>query len=389
MKYFIIKNCRLAGYDNEPTNIIIGNDRIINIKKGVFPPTLDTDEYDAKGAYVLTPLTDINADFDIENSEDYWAVDESLAAGVTTWIATRPTTNIIPSLGKIEEHSKCMPNYSLHLSGETLRQPLTFNKISDLRHTYGITTALSTYFTNQLPTAEHISKMLSVCEREELTMVFELVQNAQATEQQYIGAFEIFVEMVVKYAKTPVIFLNICYEEEFAIISKHRGNKLLFAQLCYSPLKPDNQRLTPWRPDQYCNALRFNTWCFAAISGAKYGKYSATDKEKSLFRRNSLSFLASLEAKNPLTIRELNEFASVRANRLVGLSVMQNPISTGTKANLCIWNPNIERTIELNNTPIKLRGKICAVLVNGRLVYTDFLEKKQHTGKCVYRRIIR
>lgn len=387
MRYQIIRNCRIAGQDEDSVrDILIINNKIVHIGEHLLPPSIDTEVYDANGKFALPTSVDTASPFgslDIDSLDDL--VTDCLASGITTWLADEVTTSIPSEMKRSASLASFLANYGFHFRLESLRF-FDSSKVESTALTYGITTAYAKLSTASPTRFDRFDQYLELAQRHGLTIVFDIVDSGNTDEHMY--AFSTFAEKLTAEFVGKIIFTNVRYDEEMKILANLRQHIDVYAGLTFDPLSDDLSSLSEFTAASVAAHLRYNDWCYATArtncDTAEYRKFVTY---------NRLPIIAAMPDGDPLSPKELAEMTSTRQCCIFDLAPEKGRIAIGADADICIWDNSAvhQEIISLPNgraRTVKLCGQIDAVFLNGQMAYNVDGSNGKTEGMPVYRRIL-
>ncbi len=359
MKYFLIKNCQIANRQENNLDILIANNKIIAIGKNLSCPTVNTSTFDAEKYLVVPGFVNICSPFiSLSNTEEKRRlIHDDIAGGYTTWIGTETATNMMQTLSTLGKQDIHTLNYSFHFDVDHFKHG-DLNKMKSLSVTYGLPSML--YSITGIETAQNdrIDLFVATAAQNNLLLIFSLIHN-NSNADEILEALKI-ISKRIDNAKCRTLFANVRYAEEIDIISKLRNNNDIYAQICLdiNAIAPSNITLIDGQ--MMISMLRENKWICADI----------ISPDGSAQKRIAQSF--EICQKCNIEESELVEYMNTRKCQITGLAPAKGEIRIGADADICI---------------IK-KGKIRAVIQNGKLTYDDGIMHENINGMQAFRRII-
>ncbi|MBP5418528.1 MAG: amidohydrolase family protein [Bacteroidales bacterium] len=396
MKYLLIRNCRIPFYNpQEQFSVLIGGSKILQIEKNIMHPAIDTREYDAQGNILIPSLTDTaNAFGESQASDDLskQAISD-IESGITTWITPLTTSAIDKNSIAIEHKADHILNYSYHISLNTITRKFDAIRAKLVVLPKGVSSIyckLSTPFSREA--LDNVSFLIASAIDLGTTLVFDISRGG--TSNEHISGLLSLAQKIESSHKCKVYFLNVCYEEEFDILKRMQDNCLIGAELRYSPILRHSSALKEFTPERFAAILRDNPWCSATISKTPMREYNFVDLPDDYWRRNQLSILRGMLAKQGFTLEELIDVTSARSSKMLGMWPSYGKVEVGADADLIVWNDQSAETVNLRNVSgaefdVPMQGKIHGVVMNGRVVCDiDGVITNNIEGRFIYRRLL-
>ena len=98
-----------------------------------------------------------------------------------------------------------------------------------------------------------------------------------------------------------------------------------------------------------------------------------------------------MQVEPGFSVAELVDYTIYRPASVLGLTPSLATVSEGSSANLIIWDDEVRETVKLdtprgNIQEINMKGKMEAVVMNGKVVMTDKFNPTMVCGKHFYAR---
>lgn len=358
MRYFLIKNCKIANRQETNLDILIAKNKIIAIGNGIARPSVDTNIFDAQG-YLVTPgFIDICSPFlSLNNTEEIRRlIHDDVAGGYTTWIGFESATKMTQTLSRLGKQELRTLNYSLHFDADQFKHG-DLNKMKSLSATYGLPSMRYTISDLQTAQNDRIDLYLATAAKNKMLLIFSLSHNGNIAEIP--SALELICKKI-NNTKCKTLFANVRYVEEIEMINRLRTDNDTYAQICLAPHIHPIGNLNPIDDRLMGTMLRENKWICADI----------IIPDMPAPQRIAQSF--DICKKYNITEEEITEYMTTRKCRIVGLTPEKGQIIVGGDADICI---------------IK-NGKIRAVVQNGKLTYDNGIIHENISGLQAFRRII-
>lgn len=372
MRYFLIKDCRIAGQSDKKRDILIANDKIIAIGNGLARPTIDTEEIDANENLVIPGLVKIDSHFTEINSRDEMmsAVEEDIRTGHTTWIAPAPTADMADMLTKYAFQMVSTLNYSLQFSVDHFKHG-DLNKIRTMASLNGMPTMHYTLVTPQAADNERLEMYIDTADKNGLAIMIEVVKGCENADT-HLSALDSICRKLDN-TQCRVFFINIRYKEEIEIFNRLREtNKNITAQICFNPMQTGNGGLSEFSAEEFMNLLRRNDWLCGNVV------VPDMPMPKGEVKVEEGEVIGDFVTKTGMTEVEASEYFTTRPCRILGMTPEKGQIKVGSDADLCIID---------NSKP---RGQnIMAVIMSGRAVFRDNeIIRNNIKGQQAFRRFV-
>lgn len=394
MRYVLIKRCRIVGVMEKNMDILIANNKIVEIGKNISRPTIDCEEIDAEGRMAVPGFVDICSSFinTVYNEKLAAKVYEDLSAGFTTWIGDVSPSNAVERLAQLSFQDPHTLNFSLHYNINAFHHG-DLNKIKNTSEINGMPTL---HYLMDEPKAafnDRLDLYLATAAKNNMLLMVEI--NMHCHIEEHIRALNHFCKRI-DGTGCRVMFVNVRYSEEFDVISKARGNNDVYVHLLYSPIIRNNYGLTEIEHNVFVELLRQNTWISGDIDdlpGEGETSYDGSGVREKFSRKHRVAVLGSLCEKDKLTVEEMVEYMTERKCRLLGLWPEKGQIAVGSDADICLVNDNKHDMISLESggekVVLELHNSVDYVLMSGRIVYDKGeLRLNNIQGKQVFRRYI-
>ncbi|MCL2074443.1 MAG: amidohydrolase family protein [Marinilabiliaceae bacterium] len=397
MKYILLKNGRIVHDDKLVSgNILIGNDRIIEIGDHVKAPHPYSEIIDLSNKYLLPGLIHYNCSIlKLENNEPTSsAIYIALSHGATFLMDTVKIQKETPFSKTINfSRESCKPiiaDYGFHLrahrcchlSEEDLLKILTYEGISSFYIKLKDIKKLLKNNLNCMFDFASKSKLLYICETKEVNKITG--EKESLFSENNIEKFNFLMSVIKKY-KYPFLFTGITtWEELDKIFQDKELNDNIFASVHLSD-KCNKDGTLNYKD---LEKLVKNPNIILAPP-----ELIQPDSKKSSFIENAktYSFLSDLICReksiNEDLLLNICEMYATRPAKLLGIYPQKGVLDIGTDADFIVWNPAERNSRIIGGTDaILLRKDIYAVIMKGKMVTDDIEEiHKNLSGKFLFR----
>ena len=397
MKYILLKNGRIV-QDGKliSSNILIGNNRIIEIGTDIKVPTPYSEVIDLSNKYLLPGLIHFGCSFlKLENNAPTSsAIYIALSHGATFLMDTVKLieeTSFSKTINLSRESCKpIIADYGFHLraytcrhlSNENLLNVLTYEGISSFCIKWKDIEKLDKDNLNKVFEFASKSKLLFICESNDNNTI--IGEKESLFTQNNADKLNFLLSIIEKY-KCYFLFSGIATWEELDILFQNETLKdYIFASVNLSGGKNNPEKLN----HKDLSKLVLNPNIILSPP-----ELVQPDSKKSNFIENlkTSSFLSDLLC-NDKTIKEeslLNvcDLYASRPAKLLGIYPQKGVLEIGADADIIIWNPAQQKSRNIGGTDaILLRRDIYAVFMNGMMVTDDIEEiHKNLSGKYIFR----
>ncbi|NPA36016.1 MAG: amidohydrolase family protein [Chlorobi bacterium] len=441
MNYVLIRNGTVVNSQKSfISDVLIGNNKIIEVAKDISRPDPETPVIDATGKYVLPGAIDTNRAFSEFAGNFREEMDNlcraEIIGGTTVMmeaIEAKSKLNCIEGLSLSKKRStKSILDYGFHI-------PIAgWNSFSEqsLKNCFareGIASFYLKCFTEHKLNFEEFSETLNKIKNLGLLLFIEITEpdirgsgytgaggNYNETVKTHLKNLKLLLEIIAK-THSNACFLNISFQEELELITEvQKSNKNIYAELtmpCYIgegvdfnvnentilqgfPLEGE---LTPIPFSQFWNLLKNENFLSARPTFRVSNFDNTNTRNEQVFNRpdkyfvikNALSVLYTAGVANGnIDITDFCNLISEKPAKITGLYPLKGAILPGSDADIVIWDPEVDRNLycslpqnlSKDNTSFKLRGKSHFVFINGVMVYDgEIFHRKNLTGKYIHR----
>lgn len=412
MDYVLIKNGVLTNDGQDQiSDILICDNKIIDVGPGLMRPDLETPVIDAGGKYLLPGVIDINRGFFHQYRYDHQRLMRLLQAqiisGTTFWLDALPIPELESAPVLMNVDSIAMPDYGFHLmvDGAFCRDPEAFFPMLISR---GVSSLLFRWPPQEDIAEEKLVSVFEFVKEHGLLLVFELQfahqfesgDNFTANDTvvgYHLSQLELLAGLVRKFS-IEACFLNVHYVEELSILKTLRLDSNIYAELALSVTLGSREAfvnnftaptagprcIQPLTAQQVIQEVLDNPWCLVGRSGMNVFNEEVLIGGKAYNRpddyfnsRYFLSVLSSIPLGDSFLLpHQMADVVARRPSKLFNLFPVKGNLKPGGDADLIIWDPLHERNLFVSyshagavHTEYKLRGRAEFIFMNGRIVY--------------------
>ncbi len=412
MDYVLIKN-GLITRNSKCTkgDILICENKIIDIGSDLSRPNLETPVIDAGGKYIMPGILDINRNFYHLFKYDHQQLERLLQSqiisGTTFWIDTVTMHEIQKAEMHLNAKGFSMPDYTFHIlvDADLCNQ---LNKLPDFILRYGISSLMIHWPLVENISQPQINKLFAVAAEYDLLMVcdfqfshhFEAGDNIDFSEEvagYHIKSLKDLTNLI-KQHNVKACFLNIQYAEELQILKELRETQNIYAELNFTVTLGTKEAFTQYEQEdteynlplnsisanQVIKEVVTNEWCLIGRSGISVFNEELLPNIKAYNRPNDyfifkyfLPILSSVMVnESRLNPTQMTQILSNRPAELFGLSPVKGALKIGADADLIIWDADYERNLYISIShpqqdadEYKLKGRTEFVFMKGRIIY--------------------
>jgi len=438
MNYVLIRNGSVVSSAGiQISDVLIGNNKIIEIAQAIPRPDPETPVIDASGKYVLPGAIDTNRNFSefgvVLKDEMLRLCRAQIIGGTTSMLENLEPKNKMNSVEGIylskNRSAESIIDYGFHLS---VNGWTGFSE-KDLEYCFaheGITTfSVQDLFEHEVAIEGLVSLMKKIKKLSLLLLVevshLEYVgsgysgmsQTDDNTVSTRLNQLGIILDKIVETGCT-ACFLNISFKEELDLIINAQKKHKIFAELtmpCYIGEGMDfiidnktvmhgfslTRELTLIPYSQFWSLLKDEQFLAARPSLRVSSVDDSIDKQ--VFNRpdeyfvlkNALSVLyTSGVANDNISISDFCNLTSEKPAKLMGLFPQKGIIRPGSDADIVIWDADVDRNLYCSYprnlksevSMSKLKGKAQFVFANGIMAYDgDVFYGENLKGQYIYR----
>jgi dihydroorotase-like cyclic amidohydrolase len=438
MNYVLIRNGTIVNSkETYVSDVLIGNNKIIDVAENISRPDPETPVIDATGKFVLPGAIDTNrtfSDLGAINDEMLKLCRAEIIGGTTSMLEVLEARSKLKSSDVVHisrKHSaESLLDFSFHIP---LNGWSAFNDNS-LEFCFaheGITTFYIKSFTEQNIKRDTLKRLLKKINELGLLLLVE-INEPDISGSGYTGAGSNYDELVsfhlenlrsildlITETQTRTYFFNISFKEELDLLfDAQKKNNNIYAELalpCYigegldfvvdekTILQgfPLEGKLTLIPFDQFWTLLKDEHFLAARPTLRVSNIDDSNDMQvfnrpdKYFVLKNTLSvlFTAGVTTGN-IEITDFCNMVSEKPAKLMGMYPQKGLISSGSDADILIWDPETDRNlyfsfpqnINSSNPSSKLKGKSQFVFINGVMAYDGEVFYGQNlSGKFLYR----
>lgn len=437
MDYVLIKNGRVV-FDGAllHKDVLIGNNKVIEIDDKIDRPEPETPVIDAYGKYILPGAVDTNILFSELIQQDQSALKRfnqaQIIGGTTTVLEPvfSQTTNSyrVELERKRNNYYGINADYGFHLA---INKWKLFSP-SDIDFCYAHEGIASFYlrWPVKKPDFANIKELLRAAADDSTPVLVDMHKPGEVDGggllfsevdddviELYLRHLRELIELAME-VKCTVCIMNVCFKEELDLIERYGSDDLVSAELMFPFHIADSDRIVRDDNSIYSglplvsnlNLLPFNDlWrCFkkgnyfvarpmVKLSGQGIIKDSqvANRPDEYILLKNLLSVLYTWGvAQGNITFAELVDVLSCGPAKFMGLYPKKGVVRVGSDADIVIWNPDYKRNLychlpgvdegDANHFP--LIGRVEFVFAKGCMVYNgETFSEELIDGKYLYR----
>ncbi|MBS2212437.1 amidohydrolase family protein [Carboxylicivirga mesophila] len=436
MDYVLIKNGKVV-VDGVALrkDVLIGNDKIVEILEKIDRPEPETPVINAEGKFVLPGAIDTNILFGELVQQDEMALNRfnqaQIIGGTTTVL--EPVLPTVSHSYKVELKRKKQIDYGINVD---YGFHLSINKWKlfkgvDVDFCYAHEGIASFYLRWPVDNNElsAIKELLAVAARDSTPVLVDVLKPGEFNDgtgiaevdsdtiQRHLGHIKALIDLAIEL-NCIVCLMNICFKEELEIIRKYDKDALIYAELMFPFHIADSDRLligdssifsgfplinglNLLSPDEVWPCLKKTNFFIARpmikLSGTGTIKESqvANRPDEYILLKNLLSVLYTCGVvPGKMSFEEFVDVIAYRPALFMGLHPKKGVIRVGSDADVVIWNPDYKRNLychlpgyEGNGAQqLPLKGRVDFVFSKGCMVYDgESISKNLVKGRYVYR----
>ncbi len=429
MDYVLIKNGILAVEgDYRAADILICDNKIVDIGSQLTRPDLETPVIDAGGKYILPGGIDINRSFYHHFCYDQQRflrlLKSQIISGTTFWLDALPIHELSTTPNSVQMESIAMPDYSFHCLVDAVfcQNPESF---LPLILTHGISSLVFNWPLQESIPDARLEKVFEFAKENDLLIIFDLqflhqydnVDNDSASEtamDYHLRELKQLSAIVEKH-RFRACFLNVHFVEELDILKKLHQECDIYAELELSvtlggkgAFKSNvdipivrNVSFQPLDAHQLIKEVLENEWCLigradmsvfneeSLLNGVAYNRPDDYFNSKYF-----LSVLSSIPIDGTfLSPQQIVNIIAERPSRLFNIFPVKGNLKAGGDADLIIWDAGYERNLFVSfsrlgtvNQEFKLRGRTEFIFLHGKIVYNgEQILNEPHAGQYLCR----
>ncbi|MCT4645019.1 MAG: amidohydrolase family protein [Carboxylicivirga sp.] len=437
MDYVLIKNGEIVVNGiMQRQDVLIGNEKIIEIGDSIERPEPETPVIDALGKYLLPGAVDTNIIFSDLIKQDVSALKRfnqaQIICGTTTVIEPIIPLTSFSYKEELQGRKKMdfgiKSDYGFHLS---INNWDVFAS-EDLEYCYAHEGIASFYLRWPVRKGElkGIPKLLKSAAKANTPVLIDMQKPGEGEEGQpemskvynetitnHLSQLRAVLDYAVE-AGCIVCVLNVCFKEELILIEKLSDSGLVYAEVLFpfhiansDKIFVDNNSIYSGFPlinklnllseEDIWKCLRKDNYFISRpkvkLSGQGVLSDSQVDNrpDEYILLKNLLSVLYTWGvAEKNFSMVDLVDLIAVRTARFMGLYPRKGILQTGSDADIIIWNPDYRRNLYchlpgVNKEEVKsfpLEGRVEFVFVKGGMVYNgESYSADKVKGKYLYR----
>ncbi|MCU4155727.1 amidohydrolase family protein [Carboxylicivirga sp. A043] len=420
MDYVLIKNGKIV-VDGElrSKDVLIGNDKLIDVDDAIERPEPETPVIDASGKFLLPGTIDTNIFFSELIMQDEEALKRfnqaHISCGTTTVIEpVFPQSSFLYKeelLRKKEVVHGINADYGYHLSLNDWKE-LSGN---DIDYCYAHEGVASFYLKWPVKPDEHkrLEKLLKFAAKDSTPILVEMHKPGEESFW-YESASAVYAETIASHINQLDAFLqiatelgcvvciqNVCFKEELDVIEEYATSGHVYAELMfpfhisnsdriavdgrsvYSGL-PVVEELSLLSEETIWRCLKQQNYFVARPMSKLFAQGVVKDSQvdnrpdEYFLIRNLLSVLFTWGVTSGrITFAELIDLMACRTAKFMGLFPQKGIIRVGSDADVVIWEPGFKRNLychlpgmqEKVKNFFPLQGRVEFVFVKGQMVY--------------------
>ncbi len=412
MDYVLIKNGILAQEgDDQASDILICENKIIDVGQALARPDLETPVIDAGGKYVLPGIIDINRSFYQHYCYDHQRLlrllQSQIISGTTFWLDALAVKELSPSPEVLTMESISMPDFSFHLlvDGAFCQDPQSFLPLILSR---GVTSLVFHWPLQESIAEKQLSRVFEFACQHDLLIVFDLqfLHQYDSTDNYissdtitnyHLSQLNLLAEMVRTY-QFRACFLNVHFMEELAILKELRQDSEIYAELALSVTLGSKEAFKskyhitagqtpcfqPFEAHQLIKEVLSHDWCLIGRADMNVFNEEVLSSGKGYNRPDDyfnskyfLSVLSSIPVDGSFLLpHQIAQIIAQRPAHLFNLFPVKGNLKAGGDADLIIWDADYERNLFVSfsqsgsiNQEYKLRGRAEFIFMKGKIVY--------------------
>ncbi|WP_289054662.1 amidohydrolase family protein [Carboxylicivirga marina] len=437
MDYVLIKNGKIV-VDGELyyKDVLIGNDKLMEISEGIERPEPETPVIDAKGKLLIPGTIDTNIFFSELISSDDAALKRfnqaQISAGTTTVLEP-----ILPEVSfsfreelirKKKINYGINADYGYHLS----MSDWDILKGADIDYCYAHEGIASFYlkWPVKQDDKDALERLLHVTGKDSTPVLIDMQRPVdvnvwyESLSDEYLESINShlaqmkeILELSVQ-AKCTICILNVCFKEELELIERFSANGNVYAELLFPFHIADSDKMVIDNRSVYfgfplvdkLNLLaEADIWrCLTKenfllakpmnkLSGQGVVKSSQVDNrpDEYILMKNLLSVMYTWGvARGKISCGEWVNLISCRPARFMGVFPQKGTLRVGSDADIVVWNPDYKRNLYCHlpgveasdGNPFPLEGRVEFVFIKGCMVYNgENFNSHKVNGRYLYR----
>ncbi len=421
MNYVLIRNGSVVNPSGiKPADVLIGNNKIIEVSENISRPDPETPVIDASGKFVMPGAIDTNrsfSEFGLDSKNKMVKLCRAEIIGGTTFmlenLEPKKKMNCIEGLHLSKNRSKeSLMDFGFHLS---LAGWSGFSG-KDLVYCFaheGITSFYAHGYTEHGPDVDLLTDFMRKIEKQNLLLLIEvshpefrgsgytgMSQEYEQSVKEHLEQLQLLLEKVVE-TKCNACFFNISFNEEVDLIVEAQKKHPVYAEMtlpCYIGegmdfVVDEKTAMHGFSLSEGLNLIPYSRF-WSLIKNDRFLVSRPTlrvsniddSSDNQVFNRpdeyfvlkNALSVLfTSGVARGNISVEDFCNLISEKPARLMGVYPQKGVIKEGSDADIIIWDPDVDRNLycsypSSNDEKIsstKLKGKAQFVFVKGTMAY--------------------
>jgi dihydroorotase-like cyclic amidohydrolase len=398
MKYLLLKNGQISSHQKIISgDILIGNNRIIEVGSNIQVPSTCTIVQDVSNKYLLPGLIHydcpiLKTDDKEQNSSSIYMALSHGATFLMDTIRLKKEADFREAIGQARESCKpIITDYGFHLGSSTCARV----SIQDLNYGF-IHEGITSYYIKW----KHIEKikegqldhLLSLAAKFQLLIICEtnsIKQSLMAHKPEFVKIYLKKMQQLASILNNtgcPFLFLDLTLEEEletlyatwvpgqpvYASVSLDFSNNVIPGRLTISNLEKlwENPNILLAPPNMN-------------NPDPEISRYIEHGKSPSFL----LDIFSDYDDVSPSLLTKVCDMYAKRPAQLFGIYPQKGVIEPGADADIIIWNPTEpDRSKTGGSNTSLLRKDISALIVNGQVITDDQLKAPNHlNGKFIQR----
>ncbi|MDR2927918.1 MAG: amidohydrolase family protein [Cytophagaceae bacterium] len=400
MKYLLLKNGYVVqNQELLQKDVLIGNNRIIEIGTKVRVPLPDSQVIDVTDRYLLPGLIHYDSPFlkGDPNESSSSAIYIALSHGATFLLDTVKLKKEIDYRSVIsyarDGNKPIITDYGFHLRAFTEKRA-SINDLINIFILEGITSYVIKWKDIEKLDDDNLDELFAAAAKYRLLIICESpsassddMETAAQLNKSDWEKYRKILSIIHEY-KCTFLFLNITLKEELNfLLSNSELNKFIYASV-HLNCKEKNSAKFGFND---LNELWQNRNILLA---PPYLKIPNSKSNHFIENSKSSSFLSNILCNNGELSQEaivkVCEMYAARPAQLLGIYPQKGILERGADADIIVWDPSESNILKLRGTNTSLlRKDINAVIINGKMINDEVYEIPSHLqGRYIYRNII-
>jgi len=397
MKYLLLKNGRIA-YDGMllTGNMLIGNNRIIEIGTDVKQPNPYTEVIDMSNKYLLPGLIHFNCSF--LKGENYKPANSAIYIAIS-----HGATFLIDSV-KLQKDTDCNRNirqaresikpiiadYGFHIRAYSCNRVTSQDLISII-----LTEGISSFFINWKDInkieKDNLEQLFKLAAKFHLLIICESTAKDQSgNEIDYLISdkdsenFNILLSIIKKY-NCKILFSGISSWKELELLySKKELNENIYASVNLNNNRNDiNKLISKDLAELLKNPNIILSPPELILPNSQKSHFIENDKSYSFL----FDLICDKKGVNEELLVKTYELYATRPAKLLGIYPQKGVLEFGADADIIVWNPDDPHIMKSRSTnTFLLRKDINTLFINGKMITDEVYEMPYNLeGRFIYR----